>query len=161
MADLSAFSSSTFSTTAWINAALQVIHRWNALKVKCYNFATQEYISDDSHIVQDSHHPIDGLESFISSLTMKLHIMSQDYTDQLETAMVESFSKVLMVGSFITFTFTLKVESMATMPRILAEINRVEDQLKAIEFEMATLTEQLNSLDQRNVAGVEDLSRLV
>ena len=158
MADLSAFSSSTFSTTAWINAALQVVHPWNALKLKFNNFATQEYISDDSNIVQDSHHPIDGLESFISSLTMKLHIMSQDYTDQLETAMVGSFSSVLY--KFI-IAFTLKVESMATMPRILAEINRVEDQLKAIEFEMATLTEQLNSLDQRNVAGVEDLSRLV
>lgn len=50
---------------------------------------------------------------------------------------------------------------MATMPRILAEIIRVEDQLKSIELEMNTLTEQLNSLDQRNVAGVEDLSRLV
>jgi hypothetical protein len=50
---------------------------------------------------------------------------------------------------------------MATMPRILAEISRVEDQLKSIESEMATLSEQLSSLDQRNVVGVEDLSRLV
>lgn len=55
----------------------------------------------------------------------------------------------------------MKVESMATMPRIIAEISRVEDQLKSIESEMATLSEQLSSLDQRNVAGVEDLSRLV
>lgn len=55
----------------------------------------------------------------------------------------------------------LKVESMATMPRILAEISRVEDQLKSIESEMAILSDQLSSLDQRNVAGVEDLSRLV
>jgi hypothetical protein len=52
------------------------------------------------------------------------------------------------------------VESMATMPRILSEIGRIEDHLKSIEVEMNSLSLQLNSFDQRNVAGVEDLSRL-
>lgn len=109
MADLTAFSSKTFNSSAWINAALK------------------DTPEDES------------LEAYISSLTTKLHIMSQDYTDQLETAMVES---------------------MSTMPRILSEITKTEDQLRSIEAEMKSLSQQLNSFDQRNVVGVEDLSRL-
>jgi hypothetical protein len=109
MADLTAFSNETFSAPAWINAALK------------------EAPADES------------LEAYISSLSTKLHIMSQDYTDQLETAMVES---------------------MSTMPRILSEITRTEDQLRSVDAEMKGLSHHLNSFDQRNVAGVEDLSRL-
>jgi archaellum component FlaC len=70
---------------------------------------------------------------------MKLHIMSQDYTDQLETSMVES---------------------MSTMPRILNEINKIEVQLKLTEREMNSVSTQLNTFDERNFSGVEDLSRL-
>ena len=109
MADLTAFSNNAFNSTAWINAALK------------------DTPEDES------------LEAYISSLSTKLHIMSQDYTDQLETAMVES---------------------MSTMPRIVSEITRTEEQLRAIEAEMKSLSEHLSSFDQRNVAGVEDLSRL-
>ncbi len=109
MADLSAFSNDSFNATQWINSVLK------------------EVPGDDS------------LESYISTLSMKLHIMSQDYTDQLETAMVES---------------------MSTMPRILSEISKIESQLKITENEMNSVSEQLNSFDQRNVSGVEDLSRL-
>ena len=55
MADLSGFSSSSFSTDAWINNAM------------------------GERPVEDS------LESYLAQLAMKLHIVSQDYTDQLET----------------------------------------------------------------------------
>ena len=109
MADLTAFSSRAFNSTTWINAALTDVP------------------ADES------------LESYISSIATKLHIMSQDFTDQLETAMVES---------------------MSTMPRILSEITKTEEQLHSVETEMKSLSNQLNSFDQRNVAGVEDLSRL-
>jgi len=109
MADLTAFSNKSFNSTAWINAAMK-----------------------------DSPDDL-SLEAYISSLSTKLHIMSQDYTDQLETAMVES---------------------MSTMPRIILEISKTEDQLRSVEAEMKSLSLQLNSFDQRNVAGVEDLSRL-
>lgn len=49
---------------------------------------------------------------------------------------------------------------MSSMPRTLTEIARLEDSLVAIDAEMQILSEQLKSFDQKNVAGVEDLSRL-
>ena len=55
MADLTAFSSGSFDTTSWIN---------NSLRDR-----PEE----------------EPLESYLASLAMKLHIISQDYTDQLET----------------------------------------------------------------------------
>jgi hypothetical protein len=55
MADLSAFSSHSFNTAKWINSSLRDR-------------------ADE-----------DALESYLASLAMKLHIISQDYTDQLET----------------------------------------------------------------------------
>ena len=55
MADLSAFSCATFDTTSWINDA--------------FRERPEE----------------EALESYLASLAMKLHIISQDYTDQLET----------------------------------------------------------------------------
>jgi hypothetical protein len=109
MADLTAFSNKSFNASAWLNASLKDI-------------------PDDV-----------SLETYISSLSTKLHIMSQDYTDQLETAMVES---------------------MSTMPRMLSEISKTEEQLRSVEAEMKSLSSQLYSFDQRNVAGVEDLSWL-
>eukprot|EP01035_Chromulina_nebulosa_P017938 gene17938-23562_t len=65
--------------------------------------------------------------------------MSQDYTDQLETGMIESIT---------------------TMPRILSEITRLEETLVSIDNEMVDLALQLKKLDQRNVTGIENLSRL-
>ena len=46
----------------------------------------KEFVVDSS----ESSGSADAIESYISSLTMKLHIMAQDYTDQLETAMVRT-----------------------------------------------------------------------
>ena len=109
MADLSAFSNDNFNTLGWVS---------NALKEK-----------------QDE----EGLESYLASLAMKIHIISQDYSDQLETGMVEAIS---------------------TMPRIMSDISRLEETLSHIDAEMTSLASQLRALDQRNVAGIEDLSRL-
>ena len=52
------------------------------------------------------------------------------------------------------------VEAMTTMPRVLSDVARIEEVLKNIEEEMQSLAAQLRTFDQRNVAGVEDLSRL-
>lgn len=109
MADLTAFNNVQFNIVKWIN---------NSFKEK----------PDDENI-----------ESYLAALSMKLHIISQDYTDQLETGMIEA---------------------VTTMPRILSEISRLEDTLVIIDSDMNDLTNQLQSLDQRNVAGIEDLSRL-
>eukprot|EP01038_Epipyxis_sp_PR26KG_P010065 gene10065-13525_t len=117
MADLTAFSSTNFSTIHWINSAIKE-NSMNSNTSVDYN---------------------ESLESFTSSLLMKLRIMSQDYTDQLETVMVET---------------------MSTIPRITSEISKLEEYLRSVEEEMSSLSNQLNNFDQRNVIGVEDLSRL-
>ena len=46
------------------------------------------------------------------------------------------------------------------MPRVLSDVSRIEEVLKSIEAEIQSLAIQLKTFDQRNVAGVEDLSRL-
>lgn len=61
MADLTAFSSTTFNTSRWVN---------NSLRDR-----PEE----------------EALESYLASLAMKLHIISQDYTDQLETGEIIFF----------------------------------------------------------------------
>lgn len=109
MADLSAFHNDQFNCVSWLNSAL---------KEK----------SDEENV-----------ESYLASLAMKLHMISQDYSDQLETGMVEAIS---------------------TMPRIQSEIMRLEDLLTVVDNEMTELKSQLQTLDQRNVVGIEDLSRL-
>ena len=87
MADLSAFSSTSFSTTSWINASLQVNFVLNSIFCCiCLSSVLKEFVVDSS----ESSGSADAIESYISSLTMKLHIMAQDYTDQLETAMVRT-----------------------------------------------------------------------
>jgi hypothetical protein len=55
MADLTAFSCGNFDTATWINDS--------------FRERPEE----------------EALESYLASLAMKLHIISQDYTDQLET----------------------------------------------------------------------------
>jgi hypothetical protein len=52
------------------------------------------------------------------------------------------------------------VEATTIMPRIIGEVARIEDVLKSLEVELSSLTAQIQEFDQRNVAGVEDLSRL-
>lgn len=125
MADLTAFAHKSFNPTAWINSAIKDVSTID-------NSAASGTAVTVSGMTN-------SLESYITSLSTKLHIMSQDYTDQLETAMVES---------------------MSIMPRLISEIAKTEEQLRSIEQEMKNLTVQLNSFDQRNVVGVEDLSRL-
>jgi hypothetical protein len=58
MADFSAFSNPNFEPTLWINQLLK------------------------------NHNQDEPLESFLAQIAMKLHIVSQDYTDQLETGAV-------------------------------------------------------------------------
>ena len=52
------------------------------------------------------------------------------------------------------------VEAMTTIPRVLSDISRIEEVLCDLDAEMNSLAQQLRAFDERNVAGVEDLSRL-
>jgi hypothetical protein len=79
------------------------------------------------------------LEGYISSVGMKLHMAAQDYSEQLETAMMES---------------------MSTMPRMVSEINRLQEQLGSVQEEMKVISDHIHSVDDRSVAGVEELSKL-
>ena len=81
----------------------------------------------------------EALEPFLASLSMRLHLTSQDYTDKLESGMLDAIS---------------------TTPRLSSEINRIENLLKSFSDEMNDLSSQLRTFDQRNIVGVEDLSRL-
>jgi len=49
---------------------------------------------------------------------------------------------------------------MTTIPRVLSDISRIEEVLCDLDAEMGSLAQQLRAFDERNVAGVEDLSRL-
>ncbi len=109
MTDLSSFSKNDFSSTIWINSLL-------------------EEVPDG-----------DSLDSFLTSVGMKLHISAQDYSEQLEASMVES---------------------MTTMPRMASDIARLEDQLRAVHNEMRSISDHLHTVDKKSVAGVEELSRL-
>ena len=51
------------------------------------------------------------------------------------------------------------VDAASMMPRCLTEISRTQGILKTLESEMASLAIQLQEFDQRNINGVEDLSR--
>lgn len=132
MADLSSFSSTNYHVSTWIN---------NALKEK----------PDD-----------EALESYLAQLAMKLHIISQDYTDQLETGefVIEKihFKVEHIIPLFSEFEGM--VEAMSTMPRILSDISRIEESLKGVNTEMESLAVQLRAFDQKNISGVENLSRL-
>ncbi len=107
--DDSSFSRDDFDASGWINKALE------------------------ERPVEES------FEGYMSALAMRLHLLSGDYTDQLEAGMVEATQ---------------------TIPRVQNDITRIEDVLKAVSEEMVELAAQLQDFDQRNVAGVEELSRL-
>ena len=49
---------------------------------------------------------------------------------------------------------------MTTMPKVLSDIARIEETLKNVDAEMTSLATQLSAFDQKNIAGVENLSRL-
>jgi biotin synthase-related radical SAM superfamily protein len=51
-------------------------------------------------------------------------------------------------------------DAMSAMPKIQSELSRIETSLQAIDNEMKSLTVQLKAFDEKNIAGVEDLSRL-
>ena len=71
----------------------------------------------------------EAFEGYLAGLTMRLHMTSQDYTDQLETAMLDATQ---------------------TIPRVQNDINRIEDVLKSVDSEMQELANQLKLFDQRN-----------
>lgn len=52
------------------------------------------------------------------------------------------------------------LDAMASMPRALSEINRMEEVLKNLDDELFKLSEQISTFDSKNAAGVEELSRL-
>ena len=81
----------------------------------------------------------EAIEGYLASMAMKLHIISKEYTDQLETGMVDT---------------------MSAIPRVLNEVTRIEDILQNVNTEMSELAGQLKTFDNRNVQGVGDLSRL-
>jgi len=70
MADFGAFSSSAFHTNAWINAALK------------------------------DRNEEEPLDTYLAQLAIKIHIISQDYTDQLENGML----LILMNYHYVTIT---------------------------------------------------------
>jgi hypothetical protein len=51
-------------------------------------------------------------------------------------------------------------EAVALMPRTIAEIGRMQEVVGVLDREMSQLSSQLYEFDQRNISGVEDLSRL-
>ena len=135
MADLSAFSNSNFVSTDWINAALKERSEGETL------------------------------ESQLAQLSMKLHVIAQDYSDQLETGN----NYILLYLLIFTFNYpTLShyfnnvamSEAMISMPRIVTDITKAEDILKEINNEMNILSIQLKEFDEKNVSGSEELSRL-
>ena len=106
---LSAFGGESYNATAWINEVLE------------------------------SKPEDEPFEGYLASLALRLHLTSQDYTDQLESAMLDATQSI---------------------PRVQNDITRIEDVLKSVNSEMQELATQLQLFDQRNVAGVEELSRL-
>lgn len=51
-------------------------------------------------------------------------------------------------------------EAMTSMPKIQSETLRIEGVLEDMDNEMKMLALQLNAFDEKNVVGIEDLSRL-
>jgi hypothetical protein len=52
------------------------------------------------------------------------------------------------------------MEAVALMPRTISEIGRMQEVVGVLDREMAQLSSQLYEFDERNISGVEDLSRL-
>lgn len=110
MADLSAFSDSSFGVSQWLNAVL-------AGK------------PDDPN----------QLENYLAVTGMKLHTLSQEYSDKIEATMIESISSI---------------------PKTLSDISLAEGNLALLDAELNHIASQLNTFDHRNIAGVEELHRL-
>lgn len=52
------------------------------------------------------------------------------------------------------------MDGIANIPKTLNEIVKIQEVIKSLDEEMANLSTQLYEFDQRNISGVEDLSRL-
>ena len=52
------------------------------------------------------------------------------------------------------------VDAIASMPRAVAEVSRMEDALRNVDTELLQLSSQLASFDDKNANAVEELSRL-
>ena len=52
------------------------------------------------------------------------------------------------------------MDAIASMPRAVAEISRMEEALRNVDTELLYLTNQMASFDDKNATAVEELSRL-
>lgn len=52
------------------------------------------------------------------------------------------------------------VDAITSMPRVAAEVGRMEEALRNVDTELLYLTNQLASFDDKNATAVEELSRL-
>ena len=110
MADLAPLKSDTFDCSLWLNESL-------------------DSITDDKQI-----------DSFLASTAMKLHIMSQEYTDQLETSMIEFSSAI---------------------PQVLSHLNHTEENILNIQESLQKQTfDSYNSSGNTIIPGLDELSRL-
>lgn len=70
-----------------------------------------------------------------------------------------------MLESYLTsvhllFTHSGMMDAIASMPRAIAEVSRMEEALRNVDTELLFLTNQLASFDDKNATAVEELSRL-
>jgi DNA repair exonuclease SbcCD ATPase subunit len=52
------------------------------------------------------------------------------------------------------------LDAIASMPRAMSEVHRMEEVLKNLDEELARLSEQIATFDTKNATGIEELSRL-
>ena len=110
MADLASLKCDTFDCSVWLNESLA-------------------NITDDKLI-----------DSFLASTAMKLHIMSQECTDQLESSIME-FSSII--------------------PQMLSRLNTTEDNVLTIQESLEKKTLDQYSINGNSVIpGMHELSRL-
>ena len=130
MADISAFSKASFDPSSWVNSVLK-------------NKPEEE-----------------SLESYLAGLAMKIHVVAQDYTDQLENGMYYILRRSICMCFLIRGAFAAMVDAITSMPRVAAEVGRMEEALRNVDTELLYLTNQLASFDDKNATAVEELSRL-
>jgi len=116
MSDLSAFRDDSFSSCEWINEAVSDM-------------------TDDEKI-----------DSFLASTAMKLHMVSQEYTDQLESSMMEF---------------------MSIVPKTLHLLNDTEESIASVQQNLESMNGSAGASASMNVfdktamlPNIDDLSRL-
>ena len=98
------------------------------------NFNSSEWINQALRERDD-----ENLEAYLASLNLKIHVASQEKSDQLEYCMLEIASST---------------------PRIHHDLQRIEEHLKHLSTEMTSVHSQLLSLEQKNSSGIEQLYSL-